>query len=125
MNSYKIFSVWFCEYFVHSFIFLLLINFMTSWLFECVCLQEDDSPPNKLHSSSTSSSSTHLRNKNKIENSNHKKLNHKIDSIIIYTGAEGSRDFVDDGSYDDESFSETQSNYDSGISEIEGIYLLI
>ena len=89
---------------------------MTSWLFECVCVQEDDPqdvfPSNSINESMRSSASK-------------KHKSRRVDSMIIYTGAEGSKDFIDDGSYDGDNFSETQSNFGYESSDVGGLEFFV
>jgi hypothetical protein len=39
---------------------------------------------------------------------------------VIYTGALGSRDFVEDDTFEDDSFSEVHSSFEYGSAEMEG-----
>lgn len=82
-------------------------------LFSCVCI-EDDAPEHQsfVDRSYAPSSRSFAPEQVEVSESRNKSKKH-IDRIVIYTGATGSRDFVDEEEdFTDDNFSETYSNFE-------------
>jgi hypothetical protein len=86
-------------------------------LFSCVCI-EDDMPEDRSVVDRSYAPSSRSFAPEQLEVS--EKPKRHIDKIVIYTGAAGARDFVDEEEEADDSFSETYSNFEYADSVVDG-----